>query len=75
MVRVARRGFFRGGGAATEERGVAVGRAATDHGETSIVRAEIRRHTYTAVPAAAHELWLPNYLEAIKSALDRIGAG
>ncbi len=33
-----------------------------------------RQRSYTAVPAAEHELRHPNYLEAIKSALDRLGA-
>ena len=28
--------------------------------------------TYTDVPGAEHELWHPNYLQAIKTALDRL---
>jgi hypothetical protein len=30
--------------------------------------------TYTVVPDAEHELWHPNYLQAIKTALDRLKA-
>lgn len=30
--------------------------------------------TYTDVPGAEHELWHPNYLQAIKTALDRLQA-
>ena len=33
-----------------------------------------RQHTYTVVPEADHELWHPNYLQGIKSALDRLTA-
>ena len=44
------------------------------HRRATAVRDFYRHHTYTAVPAAEHELWHPNYLQAIKSALDRIGA-
>lgn len=31
--------------------------------------------SYTVVPEADHELWHPNYLHAIKTALDRLEAG
>ena len=31
-----------------------------------------RHHTYTVVSEAEHELWHPNYLSAIKAALDRL---
>jgi hypothetical protein len=43
------------------------------HRRASEVRDFYRHHTYTVVPAAEHELWHPNYLQAMKSALDRIG--
>jgi len=33
-----------------------------------------RHHTYTDVPDAEHELWHPNYLQAIATALDRLKA-
>ena len=42
------------------------------HRRASAVRDFYRRHTYTVVPAAEHELWHPNYLQAIKAALDRL---
>ncbi len=44
------------------------------HRRATAVRDFYRQRSYTAVPAAEHELWHPNYLEAIKSALDRLGA-
>lgn len=43
------------------------------HRRTTAVRDFYRQRSYTTVPAAEHELRHPNYLEAIKSALDRIG--
>jgi hypothetical protein len=33
-----------------------------------------RHHTYSDVPEAEHELWHPNYLQAINAALDRLKA-
>jgi hypothetical protein len=36
------------------------------------VRDFYRQCTYTIVPEADHELWHPNYLQAIKGALDRL---
>lgn len=44
------------------------------HRRAESVRDFYRNRTYTVVPAAEHELWHPNYLQAIKSALARIGA-
>ena len=44
------------------------------HRRATAIRDFYRHNTYTVVPAAEHELWHPNYLQAIKSALDRIGA-
>ena len=44
------------------------------HRRTTAVREGYHHSRYVAVPAAEHELWRPNYLEAIKSALDRLGA-
>jgi hypothetical protein len=38
------------------------------------VRDFYRRCTYTLVPEADHELWHPNYLHAIKAALDRLAS-
>jgi hypothetical protein len=42
------------------------------HRRASAVRDFYRRHTYTVVPEADHELWHPSYLQAIKTALDRL---
>lgn len=42
------------------------------HRRAQSVRDFYQRHTYTVVPDAEHELWHPNYLQAIKSALDRL---
>lgn len=42
------------------------------HRRAAAVRNFYLRHTYTQVPDADHELWHPNYLLAIKAALDRL---
>lgn len=42
------------------------------HRRASTVRDFYQRHSYTVVPDAEHELWHPNYLHAIKAALDRL---
>ena len=42
------------------------------HRRATAVRDFYRRHTYTVVGEAEHELWHPNYLQAIKAALDRL---
>jgi hypothetical protein len=42
------------------------------HRRATAVRDFCHQRSYTAVPAAEHELWHPNYLAAIKSALDRM---
>jgi hypothetical protein len=42
------------------------------HRRATAVRDFYRRCTYTVVPEADHELWHPNYLQAIKVALDRL---
>jgi hypothetical protein len=42
------------------------------HRRATAVRDFYRQHTYTDVPDAEHELWHPNYLQAIKSSLDRL---
>jgi hypothetical protein len=44
------------------------------HRRATAVRDFYHHSRYVAVPAAEHELWHPNYLQAIKSALDRLGA-
>ncbi len=44
------------------------------HRRATAVRDFYRQRSYTAVAAAEHDLWHPNYLAAIKSALDRLGA-
>ena len=44
------------------------------HRRATAVRDFYRRHTYTDVAGADHELWHPNYLHAIKTALDRLPA-
>ncbi len=43
------------------------------HRRATAVRDFYRQTTYAVVPDAEHELWHPNYLQAIKSALHRIG--
>ena len=42
------------------------------HRRATAVRDFYRQHTYTVVPEAEHELWHPQYLQAIKAALDRL---
>jgi hypothetical protein len=42
------------------------------HRRATAVRDFYRHHTYTVVTEAEHELWHPNYLQAIKTALDRL---
>lgn len=42
------------------------------HRRATAVRDFYRRHRFAAVPDADHELWHPNYLQAIRTALDRI---
>lgn len=42
------------------------------HHRATAIRDFYRQHTYTDVPDADHELWHPNYLRAIKTALDRL---
>jgi hypothetical protein len=42
------------------------------HRRAAAVRDFYHRHTYTVVPEADHELWHPHYLQAIKTALDRL---
>ncbi len=42
------------------------------HRRATAVRDFYRRHTFTAVPDADHELWHPHYLQAIRSALERL---
>ena len=42
------------------------------HRRATAVRDFYRRHTYTDVPDAEHELWHPHYLQAIKAALGRL---
>lgn len=44
------------------------------HRRATAVRDFYRRQTYTSVAEAEHELWHPNYLQAIKTALDRLHA-
>ena len=44
------------------------------HRRATAVRDFYRQSTYTVVPDAEHELWHPNYLQAVKTALDRIKA-
>jgi hypothetical protein len=45
------------------------------HRRATALRDFYRTSTYTDVLEADHELWHPNYLKAIKGALDRIAAG
>jgi hypothetical protein len=65
---------YRGGNAATPA-DVLVGALEDEqmHRRATAIRDFYLHRTYTVVPAAEHELWHPNYLQAIKSALDRIG--
>ena len=42
------------------------------HRRAMAVRDFYRHHTYTVVTEAEHELWHPHYLQAIKTALDRL---
>lgn len=42
------------------------------HRRASAIRDFYHRRTYTVVPDAEHELWHPDYLAAIKTALDRL---
>lgn len=42
------------------------------HRRATAIRDFYRQQTYTVVPTAEHELWHPNYLQAIKTALDRL---
>ncbi len=42
------------------------------HRRAAAVRDFYRQCTYTVVPEADHELWHRNYLQAIKTALDRL---
>ncbi len=42
------------------------------HRRATAIRDFYRHHTYTVVQGAEHELWHPNYLQAIKTALDRL---
>ena len=44
------------------------------HRRAAAVRDFYRHRTYTVVHDAGHELWHPNYLQAIKAALDRLDA-
>jgi hypothetical protein len=44
------------------------------HRRAMAVRDFYRQHTYTVVTEAEHELWHPAYLQAIKTALDRLKA-
>jgi len=44
------------------------------HRRATAIRDFYHRHTYTIVPEAEHELWHPNYLQAIKASLDRLKA-
>lgn len=42
------------------------------HRRAEAIRDFYRHHTYTDVPGVEHELWHPNYLQAIKTSLDRL---
>lgn len=42
------------------------------HRRATAIRDFYRHHTYADVPDAEHELWHPNYLQAIRTALDRL---
>ena len=42
------------------------------HRRATALRDFYRQHTFTVVPEAEHELWHPNYLQAVKTCLDRL---
>ena len=42
------------------------------HRRATAIRDFYHHATFTAVPGAEHELWHPNYLQAVKTALDRL---
>lgn len=42
------------------------------HRRATAIRDFYRKHTFTVVPEAEHELWHPNYLQGIKTALARL---
>jgi hypothetical protein len=42
------------------------------HRRAMAIRDFYRHHTYTVVPDAEHELWHPNFLQAIGAALERL---
>lgn len=42
------------------------------HRRAAAIRDFYQQRTYTVVSEAEHELWHPNYLQAIKAALDRL---
>lgn len=42
------------------------------HRRATSIRDFYRRQSYTDIPDAEHELWHPNYLQAIRDALDRL---
>ncbi len=44
------------------------------HRRATAVRDFYRHHTYTDIPDAEHELWHPNYLQSIATALDQLKA-
>lgn len=44
------------------------------HRRATAIRDFYRQSTFTDVPGAEHELWHPNYLQSIKTALDRLQA-
>ena len=44
------------------------------HRRAMSLRDFYRQHTFTVVPDTEHELWHPNYLQAIKTALNRLRA-
>jgi len=44
------------------------------HRRATAVRDFYLHHTYTDVSGAEHELWHPNYLQAIATVLDRLKA-
>lgn len=44
------------------------------HRRATAIRDFYRQHTYTDVPDAEHELWNPNYLQAVKTRLDHLQA-
>lgn len=44
------------------------------HRVATAIRDFYQQRTFTVVPEAEHELWHPNYLQAIKAALDRLSS-